>query len=361
MPEFVTKDTLVDVVRREQQKGYYCGPACCQMFSDRFGLQILQSTAYDHINQNRTEALGIWHSDPDGIASYLNFATGAVINFVVDDYDDADFKKAIARLYYTLSFLQIPALTLINQGYHWVIVKGLREAVYADGTHEIIGVYIIDPFPTSSRKEAYLSASEFEELFTPIIFGSKWLQKRVLISDNSEYPLYSANLVDPSLKILNVYHTIEDTVSTALQSHGFLNSKIVVRGGGAPLFAKVLVKSLEPSGRDYTISPIDAVSTKEFRDYIYVAIEEKTAVLLEIVSVIHALEAYTDIEANIHARSTFPDAVVTIETGYYWKRCEMLRSRFDVARLLNIDGERFYLLPNGNFTKTLDSSSIGGS
>jgi hypothetical protein len=124
--------------------------------------------------------------------------------------------------------------------------------------------------------------------------------------------------------------------------------------GNTPRIQPVSVTDLDGTS-NFTIVPVDATSTQEFKDFIYVAIEQGTDELLEIAKLSDAPKIYNDQEMEAQLQTIFPVVTFQIESGYFWKFCFELRSRLSVARRFSIDGKKMFLLPNGEVTEQLSS------
>ena len=124
--------------------------------------------------------------------------------------------------------------------------------------------------------------------------------------------------------------------------------------GSTPRIQPISVTDLD-STSNFTIVSLDATSTQEFKDFIYVAIEQGTDELLEIAKLSDAPKIYNDQEMEAQLQTIFPVVTFQIESGYFWKLSFELRSRLSVARRFSIDGKKMFLLPNGEVTEQLSS------
>ena len=51
---------------------------------------------------------------------------------------------------------------------------------------------------------------------------------------------------------------------------------------------------------------------------------------------------------------------IEIQSGYFWKPCFQLRSRLSVARMVKVDGQTMFFLPDGTTSESLEDFSKGG-
>jgi hypothetical protein len=151
-----------------------------------------------------------------------------------------------------------------------------------------------------------------------------------------------------------------DIALANLDIYGFNNvQKIPDIGGGAPVTDPVFITGLDGAS-NFTIVPLDATATKEFQDFIYVAIEEGTNNLLEISNFTKVLQIDNDQEMEEKLQQKYPGTPFEIIPGCFWKPCFELRSHLSVARRFRLENKEMFLLPNGNATDLLTESPIGG-
>jgi hypothetical protein len=112
---------------------------------------------------------------------------------------------------------------------------------------------------------------------------------------------------------------------------------------------------------NFSIFTLDATSTPEFNDFIYVSVEEGTENLLEAVPVSKAPQIYDDQAMETVLRDKFPGQSFEIVPGYFWEPCFELRSYLSVARRFILEGKEMFLLPNGIVINQLTKSDIGGT
>jgi hypothetical protein len=136
-----------------------------------------------------------------------------------------------------------------------------------------------------------------------------------------------------------------------LESQGFTDIKDII-GGGASVTDPIDIIDLDGIS-NFRIIPLDATSSKEFQDFVYVAIEQGTDELLEIATLSNTLQVYNDQEMTDRLQTIFPGLTFTIESGYFWKLCFELRSRLSIVRRFLINNKVMFLLPNGNVVEQL--------
>jgi len=107
--------------------------------------------------------------------------------------------------------------------------------------------------------------------------------------------------------------------------------KIPDIGGGAPVVDPTFIIGLDGAS-NFTIVPLDANETEEFKDFIYVAIEEGTNNLLEIANFNKVLQIDDDEEMKSKLQEKYPEVSFEIIPGCFWKPCFELRSHLSIAR-----------------------------
>jgi hypothetical protein len=104
---------------------------------------------------------------------------------------------------------------------------------------------------------------------------------------------------------------------------------------------------------NFIILSLDARLNKEFKDFVYVAIEQETNELLEIIALSNAPKIYHNDEAQRQIQTFFPNLKPQIKPEYFWRLCFELRSRLSIVRCFFINDREMFLLPNGNITEHL--------
>lgn len=335
----------LDVVRYEQKLSYYCGAACSKMVLDKYDIYINQREAYNAIHNTARFPIEKMYSDPDGISEYLNHKTPNSIDFVVDDYSTKDAEEIIQRIFYTLSYLEMPVITLVDSGNHWVVIDGVRYTETTEGKRDIIGLYIKNPwFKTVSP--IYQSADEFiKNKLRPNKWGSKWANKLVIISDQATSPLVNLPVRELQFVMAGGGGQIVPAQGI-LEQHGFIGATQIV-GGGAAVYSDIEVMDLD-GNHNYTISPLDALRTDEWKDFVYVAYS-LSGKLLEVASFSSVLDFPDDDEVALLAKDRFNVSSIEIDPKYYYIESYFTSSRFDVYRKLVVDNDTFYLHRNGEF------------
>ena len=122
----------------------------------------------------------------------------------------------------------------------------------------------------------------------------------------------------------------------------------------------ILVTGLNGAS-NFSIFSLDATSTPEFNDFIYVSVEEGAENVLEVVPVSKAPQIYDDQAMESVLRDKFPGQAFEIVPGYFWEPCFELRSYLSVARRFRLEGKEMFLLPDGIVVNQLSKSGIGGA
>ncbi len=354
------KEKRLQLKRFVQETGYYCGPACAQIYLSFFSIASPQRLAYSEIENLNTEP-NEWYSDPNGLSSYISNVLPDSFDRDIDDFSTVsnNIQTALDRISYTLFHLVIPCIILTDSGGHWEVVDGIRYDESPNGEKEIIGVFIRDPAKTSPDF-SYLSIRNFcQTKFFPNQVGTQWRDKYVLLSKPTNENLLVANTRETMIRGGGAPNTPKEIALLNLELQGFTNAQALRGGAGAEL-VPVVVTGLDGTS-NYTIVPLDALQTKEFQDLIYVVIEEGTNTLLEISNISQTLPIYNDSEMQQVLRKLFPARNFEILNGYFWKPCVELRSRLAVARRFRLEGQEMWLLPDGTVVESLtDSAPKGG-
>jgi hypothetical protein len=150
---------------------------------------------------------------------------------------------------------------------------------------------------------------------------------------------------------------IVDIAIDSLKNQGFENIKAIDPDtSDAPVSKPISVTDLD-GNLNFTIVPLDARSTQEFHDFIYVVITENTNELLEVASISKAPKIYNDQEVRSQLKQKFPEASFEIIPGYFWQ--SELRSFLSTVRRFKTDNKEMFLLPNGSTTDDLNESTMG--
>lgn len=358
--DFISRDYWADVARVEQKRAYYCGPACCQMVLGRYKIPCDQGDAFDKIQTANKEG-DYWFSDPSGISTFLNSTKGTSIAQTFEPYATEDFQDALDRILYTIDFLKLPCIALTLAGGHWVVIDGLRANVSPDGREQALGAYIENPW-YNEVPDFYSSVDDLStSVLLPNKHGEIWKDKFIILSDDSKTRVRT---VTPALiQVMGGGVASGDPRDAALLAvglHGFDSVRPIREGGGAPALTTTEVTGLD-GWPDYFLVPLDATNTKEFQDFIYVAIEKSNGKLLQIATLSNVLQIYSDQEMLRDLGEKFPGAKIDIYPGLYWKPCQELRSRFNVARRFSLDGSKpKFLLPTGKVVDNLSEFDRGG-
>lgn len=355
------REKRLQTKRFEQQTTFYCGPACAQMFLalPDFSIVSSQQLAYNEIQKHNIEPDN-WYSDPEGLSTYISsvLPNGFLKNVNDFAFSPDNFDEAVKTIYYTVCYLSIPCVTLVLSGRHWIIVDGIRFEEKENGKREIIGIYIKDPWK-GSPESSLISVLEFRQTkFLPNKVGIQWKDKYIIFTKPPTEELLVSELKEITVKGGGGTLTPEEYAIQNMELQGFENVEMI-KGGGASILSTVSVSGLDGVS-NYKIVPLDASNTKEFQDFIYVAIEEESNNLLEISTLSSALQIYNDQEMEQRLREYFPGKEIEIQSGYFWKPCFQLRSRLAVARMFKVDDKTMFFLPDGTTSESLDDFYKGG-
>lgn len=370
------KDIVLEIKRFIQEDlEQYCGPACCQMILNKYGCNMRQDDLYEIIDKNCTEPEK-WHSDPDGISFILNNKLKTKVTFVIDDFSSApeEQNKILSKIFYTLDSLKFPCAVLINEGRHWVVIKGYRIEQKSTGD-KIIGLWLSDPYPSHPDKY-YCAIEEFKNgMLKPSIYGEKWNKKFVIISDGTLRPLYDIyeirNLYT-DINPLSVYssnrvltdHDLQGLTGIALKNlelNGFENLSPLGEGGGSVNSYVFKVTCLDPKFSDYYLLIVDGTSNTSFKSDMIVALDSNTH-LISAMSMGSTQYFLNDDKLKTFLMNSDPSLNFKILPGIFWKPCASLRSRFDVARkIINYsDSKEYFVLPEGRIVTDLQEQKLKG-
>jgi hypothetical protein len=150
---------------------------------------------------------------------------------------------------------------------------------------------------------------------------------------------------------------IVDIAIDGLRNQGFENIKAIDPDvSKVPVSKPIVITGLDGAS-SFTIVPLDATATKEFQDFIYVAIEEGTNNLLEVASISKSPKIYNDQAVELQLRQKFPEALFEIIPGYFWK--SESRNFLSTVRRFKIGNKEMCLLPDGETSDDLDESTMG--
>jgi len=344
-----------------QEKFNFCGPACGQMFLSHFSITNVQAEAFEEIKKLNTETNPLaFYSSPEGLSDYLDKIIPDNVLGHVDVVSSDTLQENLDKIYNTIRFLQIPCISLVNKGAHWIVIDGIRFSEGTDGKIEITAVHYLDP-SDNTPSEGYKFMASLQLSFLPNIYGNEWKNKLVVLSKHQQHQQFQ--LIQTEAKTLTIpgggAGTRIDIALANLDIYGFNNVQ-QISGGGAPVTDPISITGLDGAS-NFTIVPLDATATQEFQDFIYVAIEEGTNNLLEIAKFTKVLQIDNDQEMESKLREKFPGASFEIIPGYFWKQCFELRSCLSVARRFRLGDKEMFLLPNGNVTELLTESLVGGA
>jgi hypothetical protein len=354
------KITLITFSHQEEFN--YCGPACSQMFLSHFSITNVQAEAFKEIRELNTETNpDAFYSSPEGLSGYLNKIIPDNVLGNTDIFSSDTLQENLDKIYHTIVSVQVPCISLVNQGAHWTVIDGIRFNTGTDGKIEVTAVHYFDPSDNSPSEGYKFIAALQQQYFLPNKFGNKWKNKLVILSKKTFSQLQLIQQRTEA-KILTIpgggTETPTDIALANLDIYGFNNVQKII-GGGAPITDPLSVRGLDGAS-NFTIVPLDANLTQEFQDFIYVAIEEETNNLLEIANFTKVLQIDDDQEMEAKLQQKFPGASFEIIPGYFWKPCFELRSYLSVARRFRLGDKEMFLLPNGNVTEFLTESGIGG-
>jgi hypothetical protein len=141
-----------------------------------------------------------------------------------------------------------------------------------------------------------------------------------------------------------------------LKKQGFDNVKAIDPDtSDFPIPKPISVKDLNGNS-NFTIVSVDARATKEFYDFIYVALEDNTNRLLEAASISKTPKIYNEQEALLKLKEKFPETSFEIMSGYFWK--SEFRSFLTIVPCFKTGNKDMFLLPDGNTTNNLDEYTM---
>jgi|LakMenEpi03Aug12_release.lakeMendotaPanAssembly.Ray.scaffolds.fasta_scaffold444591_2 hypothetical protein len=149
--------------------------------------------------------------------------------------------------------------------------------------------------------------------------------------------------------------SIDKMVNIAIESlknQGFENIKAINPNTSEIHASKLIsVKDLDGAS-NFTIVPLDATATQEFKDFIYVAIEAGTNSLLEAASMSKTPSIYNDKKMESILEEKYPGESFEIISGDFWK--SELGGFLSIVRCFKIGNKEMFLLPNRDTTDNLD-------
>jgi hypothetical protein len=150
---------------------------------------------------------------------------------------------------------------------------------------------------------------------------------------------------------------IVDIAIDSLKNQGFENIKAIDPDRSDLSVSKPISVTDLDGNSNFIVVPLDGTATKEFNNFIYVAIKESTNELLEVASISKAPKIYNDQEVRSQLKQKFPEASFEIRPGYFWK--SELRSFLSTARRFKTGNKEMFILPNGSTTDDLNESTMG--
>jgi hypothetical protein len=343
-----------------QEEFNYCGPACGQMYISHFGkVDVNQSAAFQKIRDLNTEVNpDAFYSSPEGLSGFLN---AVIPSQPLVAYSSNTLDKHLEQIYIAIHIAAIPCICLANSGAHWTVVDGIRFDQGAGESVDITAIHYLDPSDKNPSEGYKFMAALREQYFMPNTYGQRWKDKLVSLSLPSRPDFIQP--IQINHKILSLpgggAGDIVDIALANLDVYGFSGAAKVL-GGGASVVDPIFITGLD-GAPSFTIIPLDASLTNEFRDLVYVAIEDKTNNLLEVASFANVLQIDNDKEMKFTLEAEFPGQQYDIVPGYFWKPCFELRSFFSVARRFRLEDKEMYLLPGDIIVDTLTMSIIGGT
>jgi len=168
MPVMAT-DTDLSVTYYSQETDYYCGPAVAQMWIDYHNSFVTQENLYNFIQSHNIESG--WATDPQGLEDCIE---NYISNIVADDHKWSSADSAIMGQAVDIVNRGIPSASLIYEGGHWNLMKGVSYSLYGGQIYQINGVWIHDPWYTMSP-DIYYTVNLWKNEFTQVdITSSTW-------------------------------------------------------------------------------------------------------------------------------------------------------------------------------------------
>ncbi|WP_342771072.1 hypothetical protein [Methanoculleus sp. UBA416] len=153
----------------EQEASCYCGPAVAQMWIDFHNGYISQDTLWSSIQSHNREGWPLWYTDPDGLAACVS---DYLSNFVAEDRRWSYFDSANIAMAMDIVDLDNPTPALINDGDHWVLVKGVSYEDYYGSIYNIYGFWVHDPWEYDINHSYPID--DWSDVFTPVdIYGDE--------------------------------------------------------------------------------------------------------------------------------------------------------------------------------------------
>jgi hypothetical protein len=162
-------DTNLAVPYYQQETNNYCGPAVAQMWTDFHSNFVSQNTLFNFI-QNHNIETG-WATDPQGLEDCVE---NYVPDIIVDDHKWSSADAAIMGQAIDIVNRGIPSASLINEGGHWNLMRGVSYTLYGGQIYQINGVWIQDPWYTMSSN-IYFAVNSWKNEFTMVDMpSSSW-------------------------------------------------------------------------------------------------------------------------------------------------------------------------------------------
>ncbi len=173
------------------------GAAAVQMILGQIVATPIPSQADidQHIQTNNSEPQD-WYSDPDGVTGALNELKPLppIFNGIFLVYNLATENEASRRITFTLHNYQVATATLVYNGGHWIVVKGVQTDVnpLTSSSYNIEGFWIHNPWPNypipgQASQNVWIDyATWTSDYFTFNVYGSpggKWLDRYISVCD----------------------------------------------------------------------------------------------------------------------------------------------------------------------------------
>ncbi|GAB7015237.1 C39 family peptidase [Methanogenium cariaci] len=323
----VATDTNLGVTYYSQETDYYCGPAVAQMWTDFHSSFIGQDTLYNFIQNHNIESG--WYTDPQGLEDCVE---NYIPNIVADDHKWSSADSAIMGQAIDIVNRGIPSASLISEGYHWTLMKGVSYTPYGGQIYQINGVWIHDPWYTMAPN-IYYSVNLWKNEFTQVDFlSSTWDNYWVTVQGYWG----SRNKPDYEKETENIRFTDESEVSTLLTKDTdiacFARDQMNKQG----LFQEEL-KGTTP-GKTLLVYSLD----EKYPDYYLISFEKNgIPVVISMISIkddtamfgaCAALENVTSIimPSLEEAKKVFYDEGYEDQWSFrlVWKPCEQTMSKF---------------------------------
>ena len=171
-----------------QETDYFCGAASAQSILAYRQVFRAQSTLYRHIRKFPTLDRGKncmkWYSAPDSLKKILNYYLhklnpANIRGKKFDLYVTSDRKALAKKLIWALRKFNIPCISLVKGGNHWIVVFGY---LLDPATSDVQGFYVFDPI-VGTTEEFIEYKQRWKLKFDTTVTQGRWNHKHIAIID----------------------------------------------------------------------------------------------------------------------------------------------------------------------------------